>query len=121
MLITFQLMISAKKNNIVNWNYIKNTTIYQSSNEIKWLVDFRKESLLLASTNTRKFLCRATLLDGALLFAELFVLWAPKRLYVRISSKIIDAGRRAANRLVDLSMNQHQRWQILRKKNSCVI
>ena len=35
-------MISANKN-IINWNYIKNTTIYQNFIEIKWLIDFRKD------------------------------------------------------------------------------
>ena len=36
-------MISAKKTNIIYWNYIKNTTIDQNFIEIKWPVDFRKD------------------------------------------------------------------------------
>ena len=30
---------------IINWNYIENTTIYQSLIENKWLVDFRKDPI----------------------------------------------------------------------------
>ena len=29
--------------NIIHWNYIKITTIYQNFIEIKWLVDFKKD------------------------------------------------------------------------------
>ena len=38
-----------KKTNVIQWNYIKNTTIYQSFIEIKWLyiVDFRKDSKIV--------------------------------------------------------------------------
>ena len=36
-------MISEKKTNVIHWNYIKNTTIYQSFIEFKWVVDFRKD------------------------------------------------------------------------------
>ena len=36
-------MISPNKNNIIHWNYIKNTTIHQNFIEIKWPVDFRKD------------------------------------------------------------------------------
>ena len=42
MLITFLNNDFRKKTNIINWNYIKNTTIYQSFIEIEWLIDSRK-------------------------------------------------------------------------------
>ena len=35
-----------QKTNIIQWNYIKNTTIYQSFIEIKWPVDFRKDPII---------------------------------------------------------------------------
>ena len=42
-------MISAKNEYyIIHWNYIKNTTIYQTFIEIQWLVDFRKDSNFLS-------------------------------------------------------------------------
>ena len=36
-------MIPQKKKNVIHWNYIKNTTIYQSFIEIEWFVDFKKD------------------------------------------------------------------------------
>ena len=45
-------MISAKKN-IIRWNYIKNTTIYQSFIEIKWPIDFRKDPYDSIKTSLR--------------------------------------------------------------------
>ena len=45
-----------KKTNDIHWNYIKNTTVYQSFIQIQCLVDFRKDPNLLLFILIKRFM-----------------------------------------------------------------